>query len=225
MEKEAGLVSSFNFVPERYRSPLALRDELARSGFEVAVHDLTHDGKLYQSEAVFLRRAQRINHYLREWRAVGFRSGSMFHNLEWIHKLNMEYDSSTFDTDPFEPQPDGLHTVFPMWIPNQAGDGGYVELPYTLPHDMTLFVILQHSDIHLWKEKLSWIASRGGMALVDTHPDYMYWGDGRRRVDEYPSELYREFLQHIMETYPGQFWNALPRDVARYWRNLTAARV
>jgi len=26
------------------------------------------------------------------------------------------YDSSTFDTDPFEPQPDGRHTMFPFRV-------------------------------------------------------------------------------------------------------------
>jgi hypothetical protein len=26
---------------------------------------------------------------------------------------------STFDTDPFEPQPDGMGTIFPFWVPNQ----------------------------------------------------------------------------------------------------------
>ena len=41
----------------------------------------------------------------------------MLHNLEWFHDLNVKYDSSTFDTDPFEPQPDGVGTIFPFWVP------------------------------------------------------------------------------------------------------------
>ena len=31
----------------------------------------------------------------------------MIRNLEWFHRLNIEYDTSTFDTDPFEPEPEG----------------------------------------------------------------------------------------------------------------------
>jgi len=34
----------------------------------------------------------------------GFSLPSMHHNLEWIGELDIEYDASTFDTDPFEPQ-------------------------------------------------------------------------------------------------------------------------
>ena len=31
----------------------------------------------------------------------------MQHQLGWLHALGVEYDSSTFDTDPFEPESDG----------------------------------------------------------------------------------------------------------------------
>ena len=50
MELEAKLNfrSSFNFIPEgEYRVSKELRDELTGRGFEVGVHDLRHDGKLY----------------------------------------------------------------------------------------------------------------------------------------------------------------------------------
>ena len=148
----------------------------------------------------------------------------MYHNLDWMHSMEIEYDASTFDTDPFEPQPDGLHTVFPIWIPRQAGSDGYVELPYTLPQDMTLFVLLGQKDTQAWKNKLDWIAERRGMVLFVTHPDYMNWGDEKQKVDEYPFELYRELLCYVKEKYRGQFWNALPRDVARCWRSCMATK-
>jgi hypothetical protein len=35
-------------------------------------------------------------------------SPSMYHDPEMLHQLDIEYDASTFDTDPFEPQPDGM---------------------------------------------------------------------------------------------------------------------
>ena len=77
----------------------------------------------------------------------------MLHNLDWLHELEIEYDLSTFDTDPFEPQPEGQHTIFPFWVPRPPvaealnsqlstlnnPRSGYVELPYTLPQDSTLF--------------------------------------------------------------------------------------
>ena len=64
---------------------------------------------------------------------VGFRAPKMFHDFEMINELNIEYDSSTFDTDPFEPQPDGMAIIFPFWVQNGYKTRGYVELPYTLP--------------------------------------------------------------------------------------------
>ena len=184
---------------------------------------MKHNGRLFESESKFFECAESVNGYLKAWKSVGFRAGSMYHNLEWIHQLQIEYDSSTFDTDPFEPQPDGLQTVFPVWVPSGHGKGGYVELPYTLPQDMTLFVLLGHKDPHIWKAKLDWIAERGGMALSLTHPDYMNWSGEKRKVDEYPFELYRELLCYVKEKYQGQYWNALPRDVARYWRACMAS--
>ena len=116
LEQKLGFRSSFNFVPEgNYTVPSALRSWLTDRGFEVGVHDLHHDGQLYSSREEFSQKAQRINEVLKEWGAVGFRSGYMLRNLEWIKELDIAYDASTFDTDPFEPQPDGVDTIFPFW--------------------------------------------------------------------------------------------------------------
>jgi hypothetical protein len=105
MEKGLGFKSSFNFVPQRYRVSAELREYLTQNGFEVGVHGVCHDGKLYSSREIFRKRAVLINNYLSEWKSVGFRSPSMHHNLKWIHDLNITYDSSTFDTDPFQEIP------------------------------------------------------------------------------------------------------------------------
>jgi len=223
LELKQGFRSSFNFVPEgAYRVPETLGQTLDREGFEVGIHGLKHDGKLYSSHAEFSRSATRIREYRRKWQAVGFRSPFMHHNLEWIHELGMEYDASTFDTDPFEPQPDGVGTVFPFWVPGPPG-AGYVELPYTLAQDFTLFVILREPNIDIWKRKLDWVAERGGMALVNTHPDYMCFGDTKKARDEFPAYYYEELLSYIRQRYEGAFWSALPRDVARFYRAAVVA--
>ncbi|MEO8233740.1 MAG: hypothetical protein ABI638_15785, partial [Ignavibacteriota bacterium] len=117
IEKDLGFVSSFNFVPERdYKVEKGLLNNLKQNGFEYGVHGLYHDGKLFSSEQEFLKRAQIINCYLQEWGTVGFRAPSMHHDLDLIGALDIEYDMSTFDTDPFEPQPDGVGTIFPFWV-------------------------------------------------------------------------------------------------------------
>jgi peptidoglycan/xylan/chitin deacetylase (PgdA/CDA1 family) len=219
LEKQAGFCSSFNFVPERYTVLPEVRRTLTDNGFEVGVHGLKHDGKLYQARSVFRERVCKINSYLKEWNAVGFRSPAAHHNLDWIHDLDIEYDSSTFDTDPFEPQPDGIQTVFPFWvqgIPDRGG--GYVELPYTLPQDFLLFVLMREQSTAIWRRKLDWIAAKGGMALVITHPDYMNLDGSKLGPEEYVASHYQEFLDYVKTTYNGQYWHALPQEVAAFVR-------
>jgi len=238
LEKSMGFRSSFNFVPERYDVSQELRQTLAESGFEVGVHGLRHDGKLYGSRRLFEERAHRINHYLKEWESVGFRSPSMHHNLDWLHDLNIEYDASTFDTDPFEPQSDALGTIFPFAVYKKSADAVaspppgfpasqlpsfFVELPYTLPQDFTVFILMKETTIDIWKQKLDWIAEKGGMALLNTHPDYMNFDGKKLGIDEYPAEYYEEFLDYIRSLHNGQYWHVLPKEIARFWFSYLSA--
>jgi len=239
LELELGFRSSFNFIPEGgYATPGDLREELVRNGFEVGVHDLKHDGRLYRSRRGFRQRAARINRYLSEWGATGFRSAFMLRKLDWLHELEIGYDASTFDTDPFEPQPEGCQTIFPFWVPapraqrsDPSSDAstihgsqftvhgspqGYVELPYTLSQDFTLFLLLREDSPEIWCRKLDWIAEHSGMALVDSHPDYMASNGSGQKGAEYPIELYREFLEYIRSKYSAKYWSALPKQVAAH---------
>ena len=239
LEMELGFCSSFNFVPEgSYRVPAELREELTDGGFEVGIHDLKHDGHLFASHRGFKRRAERINGYARKWGASGFRSGFMLRNLDWLHDLDVQYDASTFDTDPFEPQPDGGHTIFPFWVPRPNGSSanghestsasssraGYVELPYTLPQDSTLFLVLRESTPEIWMRKLDWIAQHGGMVLLDVHPDYMSFDGSPQTTTEYPVALYREFLDYVKTRYAGEYWHALPKEVAAHIMQMRSSK-
>ena len=224
LESELGFRSCFNFIPAgQYAVPPELREELTSDGFEIGVHDLHHDGRLYRTWRGFVGKARQINEYLADWNAEGFRSGFMLHKLDWLHQLAIRYDMSTFDTDPFEPQPEGRHTIFPFFIArpqtdhqtNGNGDG-YLELPYTLPQDSTLFLLLRHETSEVWIRKLDWIAKHGGMALLDTHPDYMAFQGPIDSSVEYPVERYREFLRYVREKYSETCWHALPREVTSY---------
>ncbi len=218
IERKHGFRSSFNFVPKGdYRVDDPLRDALDRAGFEVGVHGLEHDGKLYKSKAKFAGKAKQIRECMQKWNATGFRSPLMQHKLGWLHQLGVDYDGSTFDTDPFEPQPDGVRTIFPFWVPSPSG-GGYVELPYTLVQDFTLFTILLQTNTDVWKSKVDWIAARGGMVLLNTHPDYICF-EGTQQRGEYPLSYYEEFLAYLNSKYESDFWSALPREVARFYRS------
>ncbi len=271
LEEKMGFRSCFNFVPKRYGDiSLDLLDELRRRGFGVGVHGLKHDGRLFLSQRIFDRRAVRINEYLHEWQTSGFSSPSMHRNLDWMGALNITYSISTFDTDPFEPQPDGVGTIFPFLVPrksvqpapcsvhdpspltfstsNPLGREGssaltfstsnllsasgeasspltfstsnllnfFVELPYTLPQDSTLFIILQEQTIDIWKRKLDWIAEKGGMALINTHADYMKFSNQMEDLGTYPIDLYIEFLNYVKTKYRDRCWYAQPIEVARF---------
>jgi hypothetical protein len=233
-EADLGFRASFNFVPEGdYTVSKTLRDELVSNDFEIGVHDLNHDGKLFRSHGEFQRHAGAINRYLRDWKAVGFRAGFMLRNLDWFHHLDIEYDASTFDTDPFEPQPDGTGTIFPFWVPHRgprnighstldirhSPRSGYLELPYTLPQDSTMFIMFREKSPEIWMRKVDWIAKHGGMVLLITHPDYISFDGTLRNRDEYPVTHYQQLLRYVAEKYRGKFWHALPRQVARWWHN------
>ena len=118
---------------------------------------------------------------------------------------------------PLEPQPDGVSTVFPFWVQGDSDEKGYVELPYTLPQDFTIFVLMKERSVAIWKQKLDWIAEKGGMALLNTHPDYMDFGETKPGIEEYPVNHYREFLKYLTRRYEGRFWHVLPRRMAQFW--------
>jgi hypothetical protein len=119
-----------------------------------------------------------------------------------MQMLDIEYDSSCFDTDPFQAMPGGIGSLWPLVT------GRFVELPYTLPQDHTLLIGLGETTDRIWTEKLSMIARWSGMALMLTHPDYLDTVERR--------ELYRGFLTKVRDA--NGYWHALPRDVARWWR-------
>ncbi|MEM4724674.1 MAG: hypothetical protein QXP01_06650, partial [Candidatus Hadarchaeum sp.] len=90
------------------------------------------------------------------------------------------------------------------------------ELPYTLPQDHTIFLILGHKDNSVWKRKLQWIAKKGGMALLNTHPDYMRFDDHKATELTYDVRLYWEFLNFVRCEFGEDFWHVLPKELARY---------
>lgn len=220
IEKDLGFKSSFNFVPERYQVSEELRKYITENGFEVGVHGLNHDGKLFSNKKVFDARSEKINNYLKEWNAVGFRAPAMHHNLDWLKQLNIEYDLSTFDTDPFEPQADGVGTIFPFIVERSNEDDGYVELPYTLVQDFTLFILMNENQLNIWKDKTDWIVKNGGLVLVNIHPDYINFNDSKGRKEEFSINLYIEFLNYIKSKYNNEYWHALPRDIANYVKQI-----
>jgi len=202
LEERLGFRSVFNFVPERYPIDHDLLSALRQRGFEIGVHGLNHDSKLFSSWQLFEQKAIKINRYLHVWEASGFRAPYMHRNPKWLQALNVEYDLSFFDTDPYEPMPGGTMSIWPFSL------GSFVELPYTLTQDHTLMTILGARTPRLWLDKVDFIERWHGMALVNTHPDYL-------REPSYLA-IYEEFLTTMKER--KNYWHALPRNLAHWWR-------
>jgi len=219
IERKYGFTSSWNFVPERYSVDAELLNRLVSDGFEIGIHGLKHDGKLFNSRKIFDERMKKIKKYAVEWSTVGFRSPAAHRNPDWMMNIPFEYDSSFPDTDPYEPQPGGCFSTFPFFM------GNLVELPITLAQDHTLFEILEYKDISIWKRKIDWIEKMNGMALVIVHPDYIRPGEsrGRHKAGRYSIKYYEELLQYVKNK--DNYWHALPRDVAEWWRRRDASGI
>jgi hypothetical protein len=217
LEEKLGIHSTFFIVPERYHVSMDLLSEIKQRGFGLGVHGLNHDGKLFLSYNSFLEKAKKINEYLLEWDVMGFSAPSMIRRHEWMHHLNIKYSTSTFDTDPFEPQPESANTIFPFFVCDKSNNKSFLELPYTLPQDFLLFILMNEKKIDIWKSKLDWIAGQKGMVLLNAHPDYMNFSYSRKnRLEEYPVRFYSEFISYLHQKYPGQFWNPLSQELADY---------
>lgn len=113
LEKELGFTSCWNLVPERYPIDWGIVDELRSGGFEIGLHGLKHDGKLFQSRSVFAARLAAIHEYARTWGVEGFRSPSTLRNASWMTAMQFGYDSYFPNTDPYEPQTGGCCSIWP----------------------------------------------------------------------------------------------------------------
>src|SRR6185312_7954835 len=92
MDDSFGIKGAFEVVPEkRYEVKPAFIDSIWNRGFEVAVHDLNHDGYLYASRDTFLQRVTKINEYRKQFHAEGFRAAVLYRNQEWFDALDFSY--------------------------------------------------------------------------------------------------------------------------------------
>ena len=201
IEQKYGLFSSWNIVPYKYKIDEGIVKYIQETNNEIGIHGYNHDGKLYSSYNEFHKRVLKINGAIKKYGALGFRSPMMHRNLKWQQELDVIYDSSTFDYDPYQPFPGGVGYIWPFIA------GKFVELPYTIPQDHTLFYELKEKNIEIWKKKIDWLIKYNGMILVLTHPDYL--------IENGHLKLYEELLSYLVEI--SNAWYCLPKDIAQWW--------
>lgn len=198
--------SSFQVIPEgRYRVSESFLQEIRRRGFEINVHDLNHDGRLFNNWERFLVRAERINKHGREFGAAGFRSAVLYHNLDWYGALDFSYDMSVPSVGHLEAQRGGCCSVMPFFV------GKVLELPVTTTQDYSLFHILNQHSTDLWKRQTARIMEKHGLASFIIHPDYL--AEARAR------DTYKSLLAHLADLRSQRnMWIALPGEVNQWWR-------
>ena len=201
-----GIKASFQIVPEeRYEVSPAFLEQIRARGFEINIHDLNHDGHLFRSREEFERRAVRINRYVRELGARGFRSGQLYRNPDWYQALAIAYDMSFPNAGHLEVQRGGCCTVMPYFI------GDIVELPLTTTQDYSLFHVVRDFSNAIWKTQIESIIARHGLVSFIAHPDYL--------SEDAARQAYRALLDSLSRLREaGRCWIALPGEVERWWR-------
>ena len=144
----------------------------------------------------------------------------MHHHLDWMHDLNVKYDLY-FDTDPFEPQPDGVHTIFPFWVPRPAGNGTATSheprlyrVALHVAADSTLFIVLvKKRSISGRKNSIGLSERRHG---ATRHASRLHGFFQPGKIRRIPGRSYQEFLDTFARNPPDNSGRPLPGR----WQNM-----
>jgi hypothetical protein len=201
-----GIRSSFQLIPDaRYVVDTKTLSTMKERGFEVNVHDLKHDGHLYDTYHQFKSAASRINDFAIRFGSKGFRAGALYRNQEWFGEFRLSYDMSVPNVGHLDPQSGGCCTVMPYFI------GEVLEIPVTTTQDYSLFNILSTYSQDLWLEQIDRIMQQHGLISFIVHPDYL----------DCPAalEAYKTLLATLAQLKTdAALWICLPGEVDSWWR-------
>ena len=198
--------SSFQLIPDaRYVVDDETLSLIKSRGFEVNVHDLKHDGHLFEDQEQFRKDAVRINEFGTRFGSKGFRSAILYRNQAWYDALEFSYDMSVPNVGHLDPQPGGCCTVMPYFV------GKILELPLTATQDYTLFHVLNSYSLDLWRSQIHQIQQQHGLISFIVHPDYLNTVEARH--------AYTGLLAMLAELRDKTgTWIALPGQVNTWWR-------
>lgn len=210
IEEKYNLTSSWNIVGHHYKLNHKYLGTLTEQGHEIGLHGFNHDNKLsFIRKEDIEKRFQKCSELLQRYNIKGFRSPSLLRSDELFEVLPkfFSYDSSIPDTEVYSPigNNNGCCTIFPFFI------NDIVELPLTMPQDAIL-LNLGYSPkriYSIWLNKLNWIKTLGGLAVVNMHPEPHFSGNIKM------SQLYEKFIQEI--TKDSNVWIANPQEIAKHW--------
>ena len=208
-----GIKSSFQLIPAA-RYVVSERDlsSMKDRGFEVNVHDLKHDGHLYDDYQTFQTSATQINQFGAKFQSKGFRSAILYRNQEWFGALDFSYDMSVPNVGHLDPQRGGCCTVMPYFI------GDLLEIPVTATQDYTLFHVLGTYSLDLWRQQISQIMQAHGLVSFIVHPDYLDTPEARA--------TYATLLEHLSTLRAeADMWIALPGEIDTWWRQRSTMKL
>lgn len=213
VDDSRGIKSSFQVIPEeRYAVSGEFLQSIRQRDFEIVVHDLNHDGHLYRDRAQFLERAARINRYVQQYGATGFRAAVLYRRQVWYDALKCSYDMSVPNVAHLDPQRGGCCTVTPYFV------GDVLEIPVTTVQDYTLFYILNDYSIALWKRQTEQVMEKHGIMSFIVHPDYV--------MEPKELAIYQQLLDYLAELRQEKdIWITTPGEVNRWWRQRAEMRL
>lgn len=208
-----GIKASFQIIPEdRYLVGPEFLRSIRERGFEIAVHDLNHDGHLYRDRDQFLERAAKINSYGKEFGAEGFRAAVLYRKQLWYDALKFSFDMSVPNVAHLDPQRGGCCTVMPYFLDD------LLEIPVTTVQDYTLFNILHDYSISLWKQQIKIIMGKHGCMSFIVHPDYV--------TTPREGGVYQELLAYLGQLRKESgVWITTPSAVNQWWRQRSAMKM
>ena len=226
IERTEDIVSTFNIVPSSFEYQLDpdFVTSLLRDGFDIGMHGLHHDGRF-----AFLTEGEQRNRIVTAAnRARELGIPSVGYRAPWLHRTKQmirflteaafDWDSSFPDTDDstIGYASTGSRTLFPFYpIYKDCGlwkQSSVLEIPVSMPQDWTLlyyYKLSEESILRVWKKKMEYIKSRGGLATFIVHPDQEDFGHPKHH------RAYRTLLKIIKEADPELITCS---DLARRWK-------
>jgi hypothetical protein len=213
LEDGYGMQSCFAEVPQRrYEVTEGFLESMRRRGFEIAIHDLNHDGHLFRDRTEFLSRVEQINAYGKQFGAKGFRAAVLYRNQRWFDALKFSYDMSVPNVGHLEAQRGGCCTVMPYFV------GDILELPVTTVQDYALFNYLNEYSIDVWKQQIDLILAQHGLMNFIVHPDYI--------TKPLERDVFRSLLSYLAQQRETKgLWITTPGKVDRWWRQRAQMRL
>jgi len=226
MEKQEDIVSTINMIPSSpaYDLDPDLVTNLIRDGFDIGMHGLHHDGKFaflsdYEQRARIFgaaKRAKELNLPSKGYRAPWLHRTKKM--VSYLTEAGFEWDSSFPDTDDSTPgyAVTGSRTVFPFYPLYRDGEtwkqSPMLEIPVSMPQDWALlyyYKLSEESILRVWKKKMEYIKSKGGVAAFIIHPDQEDFGHPKYH------KAYKSVLKIIKDADPELITCS---DLAKRWK-------